>query len=39
VALKVIDKKASEHPAYGKTEMILVPSLPKSPKKPKRPKR
>ena len=39
VALKVERKKASEHPAFGKTEMIMVPSLPKRPKKPKRPKR
>jgi hypothetical protein len=39
VALKVIDKKASEHPAFGKTEMIFISSLPKRPKKPKRPKR
>ncbi len=39
MALKVVDKKASEHPAYGKTQMTPVPSLPRSPKKPKRPKR
>jgi hypothetical protein len=39
VTLKVNRKKASEHPAYGKTEMIFISSLPKCPKKPKRPTR
>jgi len=39
VALKVNRKKPSEHPAFGKTQMTPVRSLPKSPKKPKRPKR
>ena len=37
--MKVNRRKASEHPAYGKTKMTPVPSLPKSPKKPKRRKR
>jgi hypothetical protein len=39
VALKLNRRKASEHPAAGKTQMTPLPSLPKSPKKPKRPKR
>ena len=38
VTLKVVDKKASEHPAAGGTRVTLIPTLPKSPKKPKRPK-
>ena len=39
VALKAERRKASEHPAAGKTQMTPVRSLPKIPKKPKRPKR
>ncbi len=36
--MRIIEKQPSEHPAAGKTQMNLVPSLAKRPKKPKRPK-
>ena len=41
VDLKVVDKKASEHPSAGGTRVILIPTLPKNrkQKRPKRPKR
>jgi hypothetical protein len=39
VALKAIDKKASEHPAAGGTRVTLIPTLPKGAKKSNRPKR
>ena len=39
--MKVIDKKASEHPAAGGTTVTLIPTLPKNrkQKEPKPPKR
>jgi hypothetical protein len=39
IAMKIVEKKPSEHPAAGKTQMSPVPSLPKGPEKSKRPKR
>jgi hypothetical protein len=39
VALKVVDKKASEHPSAGAIRLTLIPILPQAKKWPKRPKR
>jgi hypothetical protein len=36
--MKVVDKKASEHPSAGGTRVTLIPTLPKN-RKQKRPKR
>ncbi len=36
--MKIIRHEPEDHPAFGKTKIIPVPSLPQSPKKPKRPK-
>ena len=37
--MKVVDKKASEHPSAGGTRLTLIPILPPKKKRPKRPKR
>jgi hypothetical protein len=37
--MKVVDKKALEHPAAGGTRLTLIPILPPKKKRPKHPKR